>query len=65
MKKKKLNETNDGHRGLLLLLHGGIGKVLGGLLNLMKVTREMNQVLIEQSDLSCKYLEQFFKALFS
>ena len=31
----------------------------------MKVTMEMNQVLIEQGDLLYKYLEQFFKALFS
>ena len=36
-KKKKLNETNDGHR-VLLLLHGGVGKVLGGLFIPMKVT---------------------------
>ena len=28
-----------------LLLHGGVGKVLGGLLIPMKVTMEMNQVL--------------------
>ena len=48
-KKKKLNETNDGHK--VLLLHGGVGKVLGGLLFPMKVTMEMNQVLIEQGDL--------------
>ena len=50
-KKKKLNETKDGHRVLLLLLHVGGGKVLGGLLISMKVTMEMNQVLIEQGDL--------------
>ena len=31
----------------------------------MKVTMEMNQVLIEQGDLLYKYLEQFFKASFS
>ena len=29
----------------------------------MKVTTEMNQVLIEQGDLLFKYLEQFFKAM--
>ena len=44
------------------LLHGGVGKVLGGLLIPMKVTMEMNQVLIEQGDMLYKYLEQFFKA---
>ena len=43
-------------------LHGEVGKVLGGLLISMKVTMEMNQVLIEQGDLLYKYLEQFFKA---
>ena len=42
---------SNGHRVLLLLLHGGVGKVLGGLLISMKVTMEMNQVLIEQGDL--------------
>ena len=34
-----------------VLIHGGIGKVHGGLLIPMKVTMEMNQVLIEQGDL--------------
>ena len=56
-----LNEINDRHR-VLLLLHGGVGKVLGGLLLPMKVTMEMNQVLIEQGDLLHKYSEQIFKA---
>ena len=51
---------NNGHR--VLLLHGGVGKVLGGLLIPMKVTMEMNQVLIEQGDLVHKYLEQVFRA---
>ena len=51
-KKKKLNETNDGHK--VLLLHGGVGKVLGGLLIPMKVTMELNQVLIEQGNLLYK-----------
>ena len=37
-------------------------KVLGGLLIPMKVTMEMNQVLIEQGDLLNKYVEQFFRA---
>ena len=60
-RKKKLNETNDGHQ-VLLLLHGGVGKVLGGLIIPTKVTMEMNQVLIEQGDLLYKYLEQFFLA---
>ena len=42
--------------------HSCVGKVLGGLLIPMKVTMEMDQVLIEQGDLLYKYLEQFFKA---
>ena len=42
----------------VLLLHGGVGKVLGGFLIPMKVTMEMNQVLIEQGDLLYKYVEQ-------
>ena len=46
----------------VLLLHGGVGKVLCGLLIPMKVTMEMNQVLIEEGDLSYKYLEQVFRA---
>ena len=53
-------KINNGHR--VLLLHGGVGKVLGGLLIHMKVTMEMNQVLIGKGDLLYKYLEQFFKA---
>ena len=44
---RTLAEINNGHR-VLLLLHGGVGKVHGGLLIPMKVTMEMNQVLIEQ-----------------
>ena len=47
---------NRGHEVLLLLLlHGGVGKVLGGLLILI-------QVLFEQGDLLYMCLEQFFKA---
>ena len=59
--KKERAEINNGHR-VLLLLHGGVGKVLGGLLIPMKVTMEMNQVLIEQGDLLYKNLEQVFRA---
>ena len=55
-KKKELTEINNGHR-VLLLLHGGVGKVLGGLLIPLKVTMERNQVLIEQGDLLYKYFE--------
>ena len=54
-KKKELKEINNGHK-VLLLLHGGVGKVLGGLFIPMKVTMEMNQVLIEQGDLLYKYI---------
>ena len=45
---RTLTEINN---GLKVLLHGGIGKVHGGLLIPMKVTMEMNQVLTEQGDL--------------
>ena len=51
----KLTETNNGHK--VLLLHGAVCKDLGELLIPMKVTMEMNQVLIEQSDLLYKNLE--------
>ena len=50
-----LIETGDpqvptyGHR--VLLLHGGIGKVHGGLLIFVEVTMEMHQVLTERGDL--------------
>ena len=56
---RTLAEIYNGHR---VLLHGGVGKVHFGLLIPMKVTMEMNQVLIEQGDLLYKYLEQFFRA---
>ena len=45
---RTLAEINNGHK---VLLHGGIGKVHGGLLISMKVTMEMNQVLTERCDL--------------
>ena len=54
--RKELKEINIWRR-VLLFLHGGVGKVLGALLIPMKVTMEMNQVLIEQGDLFYKYLE--------
>ena len=59
-KKKELRQIDNWHR--VLLLHGGVGKVHGGLLVPLKVTMEINQVLIEQGDLLYKYLEQVFKA---
>ena len=43
-----LTEINNGQK---VLLHGGIGKVHGGLLVPMEVTMEMNQVLTERCDL--------------
>ena len=56
---RTLTEINNGHK---VLHHGGVGKVLGGLLIPLKVTMEMKQVLIEQGDLSYKYLEQVLRA---
>ena len=55
-RQKELKEINNGHRVHLFLPHGGVGKVLGGLLIPMIVTMEINQVLIEQGDLLYKYL---------
>ena len=46
-----LTSTNNGSWHRVLLLHGGIGKVHGGLLILQKVTMEMHQVLSERGDL--------------
>ena len=43
------NTINGRHK--VLLLHGGIGKVHGGLLILPKVTMEMHQVRNERGDL--------------
>ena len=60
--KEAGTQRNEQWHSVLLLLHGGVGKVLGGLLIPIKVTMEMNQVLIEQGHLLYKYLEQFFKA---
>ena len=57
-----LQQCNDGHR-VLLLLHGGVGKVLGGLLVPMEVTMEMNQLLIEHGDLLYKYLETILQGM--
>ena len=42
-----LTSKNSG-RYEVHLLHGGIGKVHGGLLIIPKVTKEMNQVLSER-----------------
>ena len=54
-----LTQVNNGHR--VLLLHGGIGKVHGGLLILPKVTME-NAPSIEWKGVTCwlQYLERFF-----
>ena len=45
-----LTNTNNG-RHAVHLLHGGIGKVHGGLLIIPKVKTEMHQVLSERGDL--------------
>ena len=44
-----LISTNNG-RHKIHLLHGGIGKVLGGLLTIQKVKKDVSQVLSERSD---------------
>ena len=45
-----LTSTNNGSWHKVHLLHGGIGKVHGGLLVIPKVKKEMNQVLSERDD---------------
>ena len=44
-----LTSTNNG-RHKVHLLHGGIGKVPGGLLMVQKVRKEVSQVLSERGD---------------
>ena len=44
-----LTSTNNG-RHEVHLLHGGIGKIHGGLLIIPKVKKEMNQELSERGD---------------
>ena len=48
---RPLAEINNGHK---ILLHGGIGKVHGGLLIPTEVTMEMYRVLIDQGNLISK-----------
>ena len=45
-----LTSTNNGSWHRVHLLHGGIGKVLGGLLTIQKVKEEASQVLNERRD---------------
>ena len=45
-----LTSTNNGHWHRVHLLHGGIGKVPGGLLTIQKVKKEVSQVLSERGD---------------
>ena len=54
-----LTSTNNG-RHKVHLLHGGIGKVHGGLFIIPKAKKEMNQVLSERGD---KLLAVFGKLL--
>ena len=54
-----LTSTNNG-RHKVHLLHGGIGKVPGGLLKIQKVKKEVSQVLSERGD---PFLAEFGKNL--
>ena len=57
-----LTEINNRHR--VLLLHGGIGKVHGGLFILLKVAMEMHQVLQARCDLlKCSNWKDFWTRL--
>ena len=51
---RTLAEINNRHRVLLFLLHGGVGKVHGGLLIPIKVTMEMNQTHLKWRVSRCK-----------
>ena len=59
---RTLTETNNGRK---VLLHGGIGKILGGLLIPMKVTMEMKPSTDRTVRPVVQYLEQFFRARLS
>ena len=48
---QQLKQKEEGALQTFLLLHGGVGKVHGGLLIFLLVTMEMHQVLNERSDL--------------
>ena len=61
LKEKEAQRNQRWHT--VHLLRGGVGTSLGGLLISMKVTMEMNQVLIEQSNLFFKWLEQYFQGM--
>ena len=61
-KEEEAQRNQQWHR-VLLLPHGGDGKVLGGLFIPMKVTMEINQVLIEQGDLLHKYWETILQGM--
>ena len=50
-----LTSTNNGSWHRVHLLHGGIGKIPGGLLTSQKVTEEASQVLSERGDRLLKY----------
>ena len=45
-----LTSTNNGSWHRVHLLHGGLGKILGGLLTILKVEEEASQVLNERRD---------------
>ena len=59
---QQLKEEEAQQRQQLAQSSSSSWKVLGGLFIPMKVTMEMDQVLIEKGDLLYKCLEQFFRA---
>ena len=54
--KQELKEINNGHK-VLVLLHGGVGKVLGGLLISMKVTKATGYTSIWNNSSRDDFLE--------
>ena len=62
-KKQELRQINNGHR--VLLLHGGVGKVLGGLLFLWKSPWRWTKYWLNKATCYTSIWKQFFKAWFS
>ena len=56
-----LTSTNNGSWHRVRLLHGGIGKVPGGLLTIQKVKKEVSQVLSERRDPLLRILAKTFE----
>ena len=56
-----ITSTNNGSSHRVRLLHCGIGKVLGGLLTIRKVKKEVSQVLSERGDPLLKVFDKILR----